>query len=395
MTKYVFVNVPGYGHVNPTLPVVRELVRRGEEVVYYLTEDFRSAVEATGARLLPYQPFGERPPSSLPPQRPAEGPVEMLEKIREEKPDCIVYDAQHLLARLIAEILKVPTVLSCPTLAANEHFNPLKEHYNLLGEQLEAPMEIPTGTLEKIQGMIMAMRRKYGLGDFDIRDFHSHTEELNIVYMPREFQPSSELFDERYVFVGPSLLQQAADDVTREKGEGKKTLYISLGTAYNDQPEFFKQCFTAFGKEPWKVVLARGKQIGEQEREGIPENFRVEAYVEQWKVLPQTDVFITHGGINSVMESLYYGVPMVVIPQQDEQVMNGRRVVELGLGVMLDQNKLTIDDLYKAVEQVYINQALYERVREMQRTVRACGGYQLAADAIMKFARKHALSARL
>jgi UDP:flavonoid glycosyltransferase YjiC (YdhE family) len=47
----VFLNVAGYGHVNPTLAVAQELVRRGERVIYYLSGDFRAAIEATGRPL--------------------------------------------------------------------------------------------------------------------------------------------------------------------------------------------------------------------------------------------------------------------------------------------------------------------------------------------------------
>ena len=49
MTKYIFLGIPAYGHVNPTLPVVQELVKRGQDVIYYLPEQFKSAVQATGA----------------------------------------------------------------------------------------------------------------------------------------------------------------------------------------------------------------------------------------------------------------------------------------------------------------------------------------------------------
>src|SRR5436853_7118405 len=55
MAKYVFLNMPGRGHVNPTLTVVQELVRRGQEVSYYLTEEFREVVEATGAIFQAYE----------------------------------------------------------------------------------------------------------------------------------------------------------------------------------------------------------------------------------------------------------------------------------------------------------------------------------------------------
>lgn len=54
MSKIVFVEMPAYGHVNPTLPVVQELVRRGEQVIYYVAEEFRPQIEQVGATFRPY-----------------------------------------------------------------------------------------------------------------------------------------------------------------------------------------------------------------------------------------------------------------------------------------------------------------------------------------------------
>src|SRR5581483_11360303 len=56
MARVAFFNLPAYGHINPTLPVVAELVRRGESVVYYSNEEFRDVIEKTGARFCKYHP---------------------------------------------------------------------------------------------------------------------------------------------------------------------------------------------------------------------------------------------------------------------------------------------------------------------------------------------------
>ena len=116
------------------------------------------------------------------------------------------------------------------------------------------------------------------------------------------------------------------------------TLYISLGTLFNNWVEFFNMCFTAFGSQPWQVVLAIGNKIDQMTLGPIPANFLVHSYVPQLDVLQYTDIFITHGGTNSVMEALYYGVPLVVIPQVPQQIITANRVAELGLGVAIEKN---------------------------------------------------------
>lgn len=409
MTKYVFINIPAYGHANVTFAVAQELVRRGEEVVYFLTEEFREVVEATGATFRPYQPFmkPQSPAQAAPPDgaRQAGPPAglkptltkdnrddiyEMLERVRAERPDFILYDALHLWARAIAEALHVPAILTCPIFVAHEEYNPLKEHLNLLNGHVTLPLPIPPAALERIQAKINEMRARYNLPMFDMRDFYTHAEPLNIVFMPRMFHPAGELFDDRYVFVGPSLLpQRRPTTFPLDKLEGKKNLYISLGTVFNDRPDFFQLCFDAFGTQPWQVVLAYGNRVDRSALGAAPANFLLAAHAPQLEILQKSSVFVTHGGMNSIMESLYYGVPMVVLPQTPEQAENARRIVELGLGVRLDSNNLTAEVLCQAVEDVSANPTFLERVRAMQQTVRNAGGYQRAADAIMEFALKY------
>ena len=83
--------------------------------------------------------------------------------------------------------------------------------------------------------------------------------------------------------------------------------------------------------------------------------------------------------MNSTMESLYYGVPMVVIPQMPEQAMTARRVDELGLGLMLDKNTLTSESLLLSVKRIMDDPSFQTRSPR-------CRGYKRAADAIITFA---------
>ncbi len=133
-----------------------------------------------------------------------------------------------------------------------------------------------------------------------------------------------------------------------------------------------------------------GKYIDLTQLGPVPANFLLSSYVPQLDILPRTQVFVTHAGTNSVMESLYYGVPMVLIPQQPEQQMHARRAVELGLGVMLDKGAVTAASLREAVEQVAQNAQYRERAQSMQQVTRDGGGYQRAADAIIQFTQEYA-----
>jgi hypothetical protein len=89
--------------------------------------------------------------------------------------------------------------------------------------------------------------------------------------------------------------------------------------------------------------------------------------------------------MNSVMESLYYGVPMVVIPQQGEQALTAQRIAEMGLGLTLEKEAVNVITLREAVEQVAHDPACRERVQHMCQITHEAGGYQRAAEAIIQF----------
>lgn len=87
------------------------------------------------------------------------------------------------------------------------------------------------------------------------------------------------------------------------------------------------------------------------------------------------------------MESMYFGVPMVLIPQQPEQQLHAQRVVDLGLGLMLEKEAVNATTLRETVDRVAQDPQYRQRAQHMQQAVRTSGGYQRAADAIIEFTR--------
>jgi MGT family glycosyltransferase len=239
----------------------------------------------------------------------------------------------------------------------------------------------------QMNGKLAELCRTYNVEPLDIHSFFQGEESLNIVFLPKEFQPEGQTFDERFVFVGPSIQTRYAADVFPFEKLGKQPLvYISLGTVFDNQAEFYNQSFVALQDKPWQVLLSYGKRVDTAALNPAPQNFLMASYVPQLEILARSSAFVTHGGMNSTMESLYYGVPVVVIPQMPEQMMTALRVQELGLGVMLDKNTVTAVQLRTAVEQVMDDSAYRMRVQDMQRHIQNAGGYKRAAGAIMRFA---------
>jgi MGT family glycosyltransferase len=103
---------------------------------------------------------------------------------------------------------------------------------------------------------------KFGVPPIGLVDLLHRREPLNIAFLPREFQPAGETFDDRWVFVGPSLAPRPETEaLPLEHLEGGPVAYVSLGTVYNERPDFFRTVLRAFGGTGWRVVVATGKWV--------------------------------------------------------------------------------------------------------------------------------------
>ena len=132
MGKGVFFGTPTlYGHTNPTLPVVAELVKRGEQIAYYSDDTFARRIEATGAEYRKYVELADLARQIVPASNMHDAPVVMLEaterflerefaRIEHDAPDYVIHDLLATWGRYAGLILRVPTVESVPTFAFDD-----------------------------------------------------------------------------------------------------------------------------------------------------------------------------------------------------------------------------------------------------------------------------------
>lgn len=385
MSRIVFFCIPAHGHTNPTLGVVRELLSRGNEVIYYSYEPMREKIEATGALFIAcdkYDPQtrlssedGERVGKDL--AFSTELIVRMtlalddaiLEEMKKRKPDVIVADSVAYWGKLIAGKLGIPFVSSTTTFAFNRYSAKImKREGGSLWSVLKA--------MPKIQHSIRRLRTR----SYEVKNVLSIIENDNdtdtVVYTSREFQPCAETFSEHYAFVGP-MIRPVTEPM--EKSD-RPTVYISLGTVMNHRPEFYKNCIQAFRDQPWRILLNVGELTEKETLGEIPEHIQVMNWVDQIAVLKAADVFVTHCGMNSVNEALYFGVPMVLVPQTPEQAGVANRTEELGAGKRLDSDRP--EELLTAVQSV-LKEASYRKAAEkLAKGFHEAGGAKAAADKI-------------
>jgi len=394
MARVLFINGGSEGHINPTLGVVQELISRGEEVVYFCIEAFRERIENTGATVRTFddQKFIKAFISGgrnylleringllltadiiIP---------KVLEQIEGEQFDYIIYDSMFGCGRLLAQILQLPAINSCTSFAQTQQsFDQLLEHVSK-----RIPTKIVQPINDKFKSLTGMVKEKYGVEIQSPYEVFCNPAPLTIVYTTREFQPDGVTFDQTYKFVGPSISQRpAVEDSELAAIKGNNPIYISLGTVFNNAIEFYKCCFEAFGGTDHTIILSIGSRVQISDLREIPTNFIVKDYVPQIDVLQSAKLFITHGGMNSTHEGLYYGVPLIVIPQSADQPIIARQVVNIGAGIELQMAGLTANQLREAAEQVLSSASFNNSVITIRETFQNAGGYHQAVDEIFEF----------
>ena len=213
------------------------------------------------------------------------------------------------------------------------------------------------------------LRKRYGLRDLGLLPVLMNRGDYNLCGYARLFQPGGRGFGGEYRFVGPLSVHrkigQQNDFSCWDEDVSTPLIYISLGTVFHRNEEFLRTVVEQLGLRTGNRLTERlektgggcpaglggGRSRGESfrvvlvwsgdETRAFPENFTVRPFVNQNEILKHAALFITAGGMNSLHEALYFGVPCLMCPQQGEQRLNARRFERLGFGKILqDPRKL-------------------------------------------------------
>ena len=399
MGKIVFFNLPGAsGHINPTVGVVEQLISKGVEVIYYAGEGNREQFERIGAEFRTYDSwfqYSHNAEVGADILTMAFAEIDMtlacieplLEITRQDNPDCVIYDPCCVWGKYIGESLQLPTVSSITTLVSS-HWLLLCDwrlSLHIIGSLLKGVTRIAWARRVGIELMAKIGVEFRGIY-YHIFDFFACVGELNIVFNSKTYQPFVNKLQGDFRFVGPSIPKKR-DTVEMDFSflENKQLIYVSLGTIHNQDLGFYKNVMTAFSHDDVKVIMSVGKQTNISELGKIPDNFTVENFVPQLEVLKRTDVFISHGGMNSLNEAMYFDVPTIVIPQQIEQAFNGRRLSDLGVAKLLKSGKPAAKEIKNAVDEVLSNKSYKKNAQNYGEELRSGGGYVAAAEAILEY----------
>ena len=387
MSKIVFFCIPAHGHTNPTLGVVRELVSRGHEVWYYSYNIMREKIESAGAIFISCDDYDmEQNLSAEDSTRVGKDLAfstkilvdttlalddKVCKEMAELKPDCIVADSMALWGKAVALKLGIPFVSSTTTFAFNQYSAKIMKQGIKDLFKMMISMPKTSKQVKRLQSKGYPVKN---ILDIIGNDDNTHT----IVYTSDEFQPCAETFSEKYAFVGPSI-RSAIEEIEKKRD---KLIYISMGTVNNDMMPFYKACISALRDTDYQVIMSVGNLVSIEDFGELPENISVYSHVDQIAVLEKADVFVSHCGMNSISESLYFEVPLVMLPQTQEQKGVAERVLQLGAGIKLD--KVDGTSILNAINKILSVDTYKQNAVKISDGFKNCSGAKGAADKIIE-----------
>lgn len=405
MKHVVFLESAGHGHINPTAPLVAAMIDSGIKVTYFAcsTETFPmkddavedgsvlgELVKSAGATLRPYRPDHslDNDPllvsngNPMHPGRYITWLPALLEDMRALQPpaDVIVYDCFGVLPQIAGKILSIPAVGLIPNTGPS---------CTAAYETADAPA--------LFEGPCKFVMERYGVDILEtgIPCMSWYSSLLNVVLTCEELFLGFANDAQRSKFgaadfhcvgslINPQSTKRAPIEdfpmqtITAARDSGRKVILLSLGTAVTgmffsrnlprgengladstgrDLAHFvWKAAFEALGgSDEIFVVMATGSRPDAIDGLGdVPKNFLPVAVVPQLEVLPLCSAFITHGGMGSVMESIVYNVPMIVVPAFGDQIENADSIqrTNMGFGFRYPLKTLSVESLSKAVAEL-------------------------------------------
>nr|WP_206322535.1 glycosyltransferase [Streptomyces sp. HNM0575] len=383
------------GHINPLLGVAAELGRRGHHVAWAGYGDQIRRLAGDGAEVHETR----MPDAGLrrPPQLTGPAAFRFLWEdffaplaglmapgvdaaVRAFGPDVVVADQHAVAGALVAERHGIPYVTSVTTSA-----------------ELVDPLSSMPKVDAWLKGIFASLREEFGdAGRSDDPRFSPHGV---IAFTGRALLGESPLPWDGVRLVGPAIAarQAGCDFPYEELDPARRKVLVTLGTANADAGgRFFGEAVTALEAMRDSVqgvvadpggLLDGGLTARLREECGL----LVREYVPQLELLPHIDAVVCHGGHNTVCESLWHGVPLVVAPIRDDQPIVAGQVVGAGAGVRVRFNRVDAARLGAAVEAVLDPAGGHRAAAEKAgRSLRDAGGTGTAAEHLVRIAARPA-----
>jgi UDP:flavonoid glycosyltransferase YjiC (YdhE family) len=397
--RFLFTTTPFYGHLHPLVPLARALKEAGHEVAFAASASLEQVVKAAGftffaagldreqdpefqqlmaqLRTMPTGPESERTiftkvfwgvnPRLMVP--------DLVKLGRTWKPDMFIRESAEVGAVFAAEHLGLPHADVVPA------------------AWLKGISMFEEGAAEHLD----PIRQSVGLGpDPSLESLHRY---LVITYSPPTFSLHDIDIERPYPatthFIRPEFFDQAGKEKLPAWVSAlpeQRTVYVTLGTEVNNMPgsgfypRVLQTIIDGLRDEPVNLIVTVGRDKDPADFGDQPPNVHIERYIPQSLLLPLSDLMIMHGGSNSLLQAVDAGLPMVLIPLIADQFFNGAVTSSLGLGPVVQLERLTSETIRTAAREALQNRSYRQNVERLRDEMHALPNLKHAVELVEKVA---------
>ena len=411
MTHFGLLCPTASGHLNPMTTLGYELKQRGHRVTLVGTLDAQPKVLAAG---LEFQAIGEvefpagstkdffaklgqlsgltafRHTITLFKQMTTTLMQEAPSALQSSEVEALIIDQTSFGGSTVSQLLDLPFISVCCALMLNQDpnappFNTSWSYHPSWWTHVRnrASNELVNAIANPITRVIDEYRQQWNLPPLrHPNDAYSQLAQL--CQQPAEFEFPRQSLPSCFHFTGPFSNPASREPTTFpfDKLTGQPLIYASLGTVQNRLLGTFQTIAEACKDLDVQLVIALG---GGSTPESLPPLLGsplVVEYAPQLELLQRTTLTITHAGMNTTLESLSNGVPMVAIPIANDQPGVAARIAWTGTGKVVPLKRLNVSRLRLAIEQVLTEDSYKKNALSQQAAIKQAGGAKRAADII-------------
>jgi len=403
---------PGTGHINPMTALARRLQQRGHSVVLFGIADTEARVRAAG---IDFCLIGEKdfPPGTL--QKLDEHLSELhglpsfrftLERIlntarmvlrdgpdaaRREKVEAFLIDEADFGGN-VADYLGLPfvSVAIIPPMVWDNRIPPYCFGWPAGQDSLsrlrnELAIRFLARVASPIFNLVNQQRKAWGLAPHRVWE-NALSTLAQVAQLPAALEFEIPMHDRHPLlhYTGPFVDAQQRPKIEFDwsRLNGRALIYASLGTLQNGSEQIFRVIAEACAELPVQLVISLGGGIDEARLGVLAGDPIIVKYAPQLELIKHSKIVICHAGINTAMESLAEGVPLVCIPLGNDQPGVASRVKSRGAGVVVPPRGLTAKRLHAAVRAVLEDESYRNAARRLQVSIQQTDGLGLAADVL-------------
>ena len=394
MSRFLFVVPPLVGHINPTVGLGAQLTEQGHDVAWAGHPEFVTRLVGPQATVFPCAV-----PESAGADRPADlrGPaalkflweaflIPLAEQmipgvdaaVDEFKPDVLVVDQQAVAGAVVGERLGIPWATSATTAA--ELADPLGGMPKVAAWVREMLLSLEIQYGDPNAAASARYQRTYG----DLR----FSPSLILAYSSEELSGRHDELGDTLKYVGPSIAERPSDPefpwhALPDPGTTPIVL-ISVGTAnIVAGGDFLRSCAEVIAGRPdiFAVIVDPGNAITSP-----PANTLTVPHVPQLELLPRVSAVVCHAGQNTVCETLYHGVPLVLAPIRDDQPIVAQQAVDAGVAERIRFGRARAEQIGAALDKVLTQPGYRAAAEQVAASFRSAGGARAAAGALIRLA---------